>query len=121
MRRAELLRLDTGPLPGFEPEPDGTRLERRFLALCRRHGLPKPQTQVIVGAYTVDFLWPNQRLIIEADGYETHGIHAAFEADRARDAQLKLLGYDVIRFTWRQLRDDAETVVAILRALLARP
>ena len=103
-------------------EPDGTRseLEARFLALCRRHRLPKPEPNVPIGSFIVDFLWPQERLIIELDGYRAHGGRAAFEADRERDTQLKLLGYDVIRFTWRQLTEDPAQVAGALRELLRK-
>ena len=123
LRQAEILRLDTGPQAQPDPDPDPTRteLERRFFALCRRHSLPRALTQQVVGPYTVDFLWPEQRLVVEVDGYGSHGTHSAFEADRARDAQLKLLGYEVIRFTWRQISAEPATVVAVMHGLLAHP
>jgi very-short-patch-repair endonuclease len=120
VRQAEILRLDTGPQGQPDPDPDRTQLERRFVALCRRHALPRPLTQQVVGPYTVDFLWPMQRLVVEVDGYGSHGGRSAFEDDRARDAQLALLGHEVIRFTWRQIGDAPATVVAVMRGLLDR-
>lgn len=117
-RRAEKMHLDTGGLLDPDPEPDATELERRLLALCRRHGRPKPRTQVIIGPYTVDFLWPEHHLIVEADSFEHHRPRSAFESDRARDAWLVARGYRVVRFTWRQLGDEPGTVVAVLRGLL---
>ena len=48
----------------------------------------------------------HERLVVEVDGWESHGTRSAFEDDRARDARLKLLGFDVLRFTWRQVEDD---------------
>jgi very-short-patch-repair endonuclease len=101
--------------------PSRSRLERRFLALCRRHGLPAPEVNVFVGRERVDFLWRQERLVVEADGWGTHRTRAAFEANRARDARLKLLGYEVVRFTDRQVREEPARVAATLRALLRRP
>ena len=49
-----------------------------------------------------DYHWPAQRVIVELDGFETHGTRAAFRADRAKDAALTASGYRVLRFT----RDD---------------
>jgi hypothetical protein len=51
-------------------DPGATRseLERRFLRLCRRHGLPRPSVNATVLGYEVDFLWADQRLIVETDG-----------------------------------------------------
>jgi very-short-patch-repair endonuclease len=101
-------------------EADFTRseLERRFLHLCRRHRLPSPQVNSRVGVFRVDFLWPKQRLIVETDGYRYHSGRQAFEDDRARDVELRLLGYDVVRFTHRQLTHDPAGVAAALRAVL---
>jgi len=73
---------------------------------------------VQAGPFIADFLWPRHRLIVELDGYRAHGTRSAFEADRARDAELKLLGYEVVRFTWRQLTSEPSQVAHTLRALL---
>ena len=67
----------------------------------------------------VDFLWCSQRLVVETDGYRFHRGRLAFEADRARDVELKLLGYTVVRFTHRQVVDDPSRVARTLRTLLA--
>jgi very-short-patch-repair endonuclease len=103
-------------------DPDHTRseLEARFLALCRRHRLPQPEVNVRVGSFIADVLWPEQRLIVELDGYRAHAGRTAFEADRTRDVELKALGYDVLRLTWRRVTaepvDVARTVRRLLRA-----
>src|SRR5204862_810136 len=59
-------------------------LEREFLTFLRRHRLPQPQINVSVAGYAVDFLWPDQKLIVEADSYEFHRDRATFESDRKR-------------------------------------
>lgn len=102
------------------PEPSESELERRLLALCRRHRIPRPLIQQQVGPYTVDFLWPQERLIVEVDGFGTHGRRSAFEADRERDARLQTQGYRVVRFTWRQLTQQPHHVAATLHRLLTR-
>lgn len=118
LRQAEFLRL---PLEStLEPDRTRSELEAMFLTLCRRHRLPQPEVNVPLGPFTVDFLWPTARLVVELDGYRTHAGRAAFEADRARDVELKALGYDVLRFTWQQVTarsaDVARTVRRLLRA-----
>ena len=118
LRKAEKLQLDTGKL-GDVDDVDLNRFERRFFALCRRHGLPRPRTQQVIGPYTVDFVWPEAKLIVETDGWEDHGTRVGFEEDRARDAWLLTQGYRVVRVTWRQLRDDPASVVATVKTLLA--
>jgi very-short-patch-repair endonuclease len=118
LRQAEFLRLPIEQ--GLEPDHTRSELEARFLALCRHHRLPLPQVNARVDSFVVDFLWPGPALIAEVDGYRAHGGLEAFEADRARDTELKLLGYEVIRFTWRQLTEDPRAVAAALRALLRK-
>ena len=105
---------------GDQHESDGprTELEDRMLALCRRHRLPQPEVNVRVSRYEVDFLWRDKRLIVEVDGWGAHRTRSAFEEDRARDARLALLGYEVVRFTWRQRTRDQAAVAKTIRELL---
>jgi very-short-patch-repair endonuclease len=119
LHRAELLRLDVGKQQGFEPDHTRSELERRFLRLCRRHRIPSPEVNVRIGPFLVDFLWRDARLIVETDGYRFHRPRSAFESDRARDVELKLLGYTVARFTYRQVVSEPSRVARTLRVLLA--
>ena len=75
---------------------------------------------VRIGGFVVDFAWADRRLIVEVDGWDAHRTRSAFEEDRARDLKLKLLGYEGVRFTWRQLTDDPSAVAAALRELLRK-
>jgi very-short-patch-repair endonuclease len=118
LREAEYLRLPIRD--AFKPDRTRTDLEALFLALARRHRLAQPEVNVRVDRFRVDFLWRNERLVVEVDGWESHRMRSAFEEDRARDARLKVLGYEVLRFTWRQVEDDAATVVQTVRELLQR-
>jgi very-short-patch-repair endonuclease len=118
LRQAEYLGLPLDPV--LDPDHTRSELEARFLALCRRHRLPRPGVNQRVASYVVDFLWREHRLIVELDGYESHGGSSAFEADRSRDAELKLLGYDVVRFTWRRIKTEPAAVASMLRRLLRR-
>lgn len=118
MREAEFLSL---PIERpAEVQPTRSELEELFLALCRRHRLPQPEVNVTVDRIEVDFLWRDFRLIVEVDGWDAHRTRSAFEDDRARDARLKLLGYEVLRFTWRQIDGSPKTVARTVRAFLRR-
>jgi very-short-patch-repair endonuclease len=68
----------------------------------------------------VDFVWRDQRLVVETDGWRSHGTRSSFEADRARDIELRLLGFDVVRLTYRQVTDEPAAVAAKVRTLLSR-
>jgi very-short-patch-repair endonuclease len=97
-----------------------SELEAAFLRFCGDHGIPRPQTNVLVEGFVVDALWPEQKLIVELDGYAFHGTtRNAFERDRVRDADLQRAGYRVLRLTWRRLHEEPEPVAATVRALLA--
>ena len=111
-RQAEVLGL---PL-GSAIESDRTRsdLERDFLRLCRRHGLPVPEVNARLEGWTVDFLWPEHGVVVETDGFRYHRGEGAFEEDHARDLGLRALGYTVIRLTARQLRDEGRAIVGVL-------
>ena len=43
----------------------------------------------------------------------------SFERDRRKDRDLQALGYTVLRFTWRELTDEPEAVVAAISRALA--
>ena len=66
---------------------------------------------VKIGRWTVDFIWPEQRVVVETDSWRFHGGSVAFENDHARDLDLRRRAYAVHRFTERQIREQ-ETVVA---------
>lgn len=111
---AAALRAALASLPD-EPVLLRSELERRFLELARRAGLRPPVVNGMVEGYEVDFHWPAERLIVEVDGYATHGTRAGFERDRQRDLDLALAGRQVIRLSWRQITESPERVAAVLR------
>ena len=97
-----------------------SELEERLLALCRRRRLPLPAVNVHVEGFLVDFYWPAARLVVETDGYAAHRRRAAFEEDRVRTVTLSAAGYEVLRFTHRQVFGDAEWVGAHIERTLGR-
>jgi very-short-patch-repair endonuclease len=105
---------------GRRPSLTRSEAERRLLRLVRAAQLPAPVTNIRVGHHEVDFLWRDERVIVEVDGFAFHHTRAAFERDRARDRALHAAGYVVLRITWRQLIDEPQAVVAALAAALAQ-
>jgi very-short-patch-repair endonuclease len=121
VRRALDLKLITFEQLRSEDELTRSKMERLFRSLCRRHRLPPPEVNARVGPYEVDFLWRDQKVIVETDSWRHHGDRSAFERDRVRDARLQSLGFRVLRFTWRQIRDTPAIVARTLRALVGQP
>jgi very-short-patch-repair endonuclease len=103
----------------WEPPFTRSELERRFLELVRRAHLPLPVVNGLVLTYEVDFHWPQARLVVEADSRAFHGHALAFHHDRQRDLELESAGWHVLRITWRQVLDEPERVVRLLRSRLA--
>jgi very-short-patch-repair endonuclease len=115
VREAEFRNLPLGDTPS-----DRTRSElaAAFLRLCRRHRLPVPRVNARIGRFTVDFVWPEQALVVETDGYAAHRGRQAFDDDHARELELHALGYRVRRFTDRQVdRQPRAVAAAVKRAL----
>jgi very-short-patch-repair endonuclease len=118
-RQAELMGVR---LEGVESKRSRSELEEDFLALCHRHRLPTPATNVKLGRWEVDFLWRPQRLVVEVDSFAYHRGSVTFQDDRARDLDLRQEGFTVLRFSERQLEGEPSRVTAdVTWALAARP
>jgi very-short-patch-repair endonuclease len=68
----------------------------------------------LAGRYIVDFCAPSVRLVVEVDGAG----HARRRADARRDAELRRLGYSVLRVEVARVMRDLQAVVARVRAAL---
>jgi very-short-patch-repair endonuclease len=91
-----------------------SKAQRRLLELIREAGLPFPKTEQPLLGYRVDLLWPDLKLVVEVDGYQSHGTRGAFEHDRRRDARLQAAGFTVMRVTAREIEYRPWAVVAQL-------
>jgi very-short-patch-repair endonuclease len=105
------------------PHKDNARshLERLFLRLVRTARLPKPACNHEVAERSRDFVWPEQRLVVEADGYRFHSSRQAKRRDNRRDRQLTALGWRPVRFTYEEIAFEPAEVAAELAALLGLP
>jgi hypothetical protein len=95
-------------------------LERRFLELVRRSGLPTPSSNSFVEGYELDAYWPAERFAVELDTYDYHGSPRAFEQDRIRQENLKLAGIEIVRVTGNRLDREPRRVMHRLEQLLAQ-
>jgi very-short-patch-repair endonuclease len=79
-------------------------LEIAMRRLIQRHALPPVTFHPTIEGYEVDFLVTGTPVILECDGWASHGlIQDKFERDRARDADLTAKGWIVVRFTYRAI------------------
>lgn len=107
--------------------PTESEFEEDFLALCRRLDLPDPERQLDIDPgdgeppVRADFAWPQHRLIVETDGGKDHRTRRGFESDRRKDQRLTLMGWRVVRITWRQLHEEPWRIERLLRRLLLTP
>lgn len=106
----------------YRPDPTFTRsrFERSFRRRVRAAGLPAPAMNLNIEGYELDAYWPEYRFAVELDLFETHGTRAAFERDRLRQEELKLLGIEMIRVTLPRFQHEPEAVIRNLGALLDR-
>lgn len=105
----------------LDTEQPESVLEAKMLSLCFTGNLPEFEFQAEVGPYRVDFLWREQRVIAECDGFAFHGsTRERFENDRQRDRYLQSLGYTVWRFSFRQVIHEPDVIAQQLRAAFRR-
>ncbi|QXC63137.1 DUF559 domain-containing protein [Aquihabitans sp. G128] len=101
-----------------------SELEDLLNEVLDRFGLPLPVRQRNLGGLEdrvgrVDFVFTEERVVIEADGRKNHTALLDREGDAWRDLELAAAGFRVIRVTWGQLTTDPRRFVAALRAVLA--
>jgi hypothetical protein len=96
-----------------------SQLEREFLRLLRRAGLPLPQTNRIAGGRRVDCRWPDLRVTVELDSYRFHNSRYAWEGDRQREREARARGDEFRRYTWADIVEDPHATERDLRRLLS--
>jgi hypothetical protein len=94
-------------------------LERRFLATLRAAGLPLPETNQPAGGRRVDCRWPDRALTVELDSYRFHNSRYAWEQDRRREREAHARGDEFRRYTYGDVLEDPQPMLAELRPLLS--
>jgi very-short-patch-repair endonuclease len=97
-----------------------SRAERRFRRLLREAQLPQPLVNVPRAGCIPDFLWPQEKVVLEVDGWDSHRHRHAFERDRKKDRILNDAGYLVIRVTWRHFTQETLALIAHIARMLDR-
>lgn len=95
--------------------------ERLLHKLLRDAGISGWKANYRVGGYRVDVGFPVQKVAIEVDGFAFHSGADEFQIDRTRQNDIVLMRWQVLRFTWLDLAEYPERVVAVIRSsLMAR-
>ena len=95
-----------------------SKLEGRFLAVLRDARLVLPQTNISAGGRRVDCYWPQERLVVELDSYRYHRSRHAWEQDRPREREARARGEEFRRYTYGDVFDEPQLMLAELRALV---
>jgi very-short-patch-repair endonuclease len=97
-----------------------SELEREFLRLLERAGLPLPETQRRFGSHRVDFYWPALGLVVETDGGTFHRTAKQQESDRRRDQAHLRAGRTPMRITHGQVFHEPKETAALLAEVVRR-
>ncbi len=99
---------------------DGARseAERLLVRLLREAGITGWKTNYPVGGYKIDVAFPKQKVAIETDGWAFHTDPEAFHGDRKRQNKIALLGWQVLRFTWLDLTEYPQRVIAEIKSAI---
>jgi predicted transcriptional regulator of viral defense system len=95
-----------------------SELERAFLRLLGKAGLPLPVTNCLAGGRFVDCRWPEHKLTVELDSYRYHASRHAWELDRRGERQAYARGDQFRRYTWSDVTESSRPTVKELRAVL---
>jgi putative AbiEi antitoxin of type IV toxin-antitoxin system len=134
-RRATLLSLeDLADIVARNPTHPGVRLlrphldnpqnptrsggEDDFPEFCERYDLPSPLMDVIVHGFEVDAYFPDERLIVELDGWPYHRDRDAFENDRDRDATMLAHAIPTVRITYDRIEHNPDREAQRLHTIL---
>ena len=104
----------------IDAKPADSVLEIAFRRLVTRFDLPAVEFHPVVEGWEVDFRFVRTRVLVECDGWATHGLQREqFERDRRRDADLTAAGWVVSRHSYRAITRDAATTAQRLQNLIA--
>jgi very-short-patch-repair endonuclease len=93
--------------------------ERLLHKLLREAGITGWKANYRVGGYRVDVGFPRQKVAIEVDGFAFHSGVEEFQVDRVRQNEIVLLNWQVLRFTWLDLVEYPQRVIAVIRSAIS--
>ena len=95
--------------------------ERRFLALLRQERIRGWVQQFPIGRYRADFAFPDERVVVEIDGWAFHRSQRRFQADHDKLNAITVAGWLPLAFTWHDLdANPIGTIEQLVTALRSR-
>jgi very-short-patch-repair endonuclease len=116
IRRLEPIVRLYDPLAGLT-ESD---FEVIFLEMCKRFRLPPPVPQFRFGEVRADFAWPLHRVAVECQSRRWHANDVNYVTDRRKARVIRAAGFELLPFTWAEVRYEPAAVAAEIRATLDR-
>lgn len=106
--------------------PTESELETMLWRILVRSRLPLPQRQVIITDRAgrigrVDFAYPQQRIVIEAQGARWHSSARAITRDMERRNRLMLSGWRVLEVSWEDVVRRPRAVTGRIATALRAP
>jgi very-short-patch-repair endonuclease len=92
--------------------------ERLLLRILRNAGITGWVLGHQLGRWKLDVAFVRQKVGIEFDSWAWHVEHDRFVDDRRKTNDLLAAGWTPLRFTWRDLTETPETVLAHVRQAL---
>ena len=90
-----------------------------LVKLLRENGITGWRTNYPIGPYKVDVAFPGPMVVIEVDGWAFHSDQEVFQGDRKRQNYIALMGWQVLRFTWLDLVEYPQRVIAEIRSAIS--
>lgn len=96
-----------------------SKTEIRFVKALRDHGFAF-ETQQRFSHFTVDVLFPSERVVVEFDGDYWHRQPRMIDKDARKDIALMMAGYSVVRVLQTEFARNPDRVMHRIRAALMR-
>lgn len=94
-----------------------SEMERLAFARLRDAGLPLPEANRVASGRRVDLRWPG-RPTVELGSYQFHNSRHAWERDHARRREARARGEEFRPYTWTDVTEHAEAMIAEVRRLV---
>lgn len=108
-----------GKLLAAAADSAASKAERIVVRLLRSAVICGWRQGYRIGGHEVDFAIPELLIAIEVDGWAWHVDVERFRRDRRKQNSLEVAGWMVLRFTWHDLTQRPDDVVAEIAAAVA--